>query len=83
MKETILPKEDQEHGIFLPMMQTMSYYICSQEKILPIKDRQVRKHGKLYRKYQGRDCKGCPLIKFCTTSKRPDYLPKGQMQNNP
>ena len=64
------PKEDREHGIFFTYDADNDYYICSQEKILPIKDRQVRKHGKLYRKYQGRDCKGCPLIKFCTTSKK-------------
>ncbi len=64
------PKEDRERGIFFTYDADNDYYICSQEKILPIKDRQVRKHGKLYRKYQGRDCKGCPLIKFCTTSKK-------------
>lgn len=64
------PKEDREHGIFFTYDADNDYYICSQEKILPIKDRQVRKHGKIYRKYQGRDCKGCPLIKFCTTSKK-------------
>ena len=64
------PKEDREHGIFFTYEADNDYYICSQEKILPIKDRQVRKHGKIYRKYQGRDCKGCPLIKFCTTSKK-------------
>ena len=64
------PKEDRERGIFFTYDADNDYYICSQEKRLPIKDRQVRKHGKLYRKYQGRDCKGCPLIKFCTTSKK-------------
>ena len=64
------PKEDRERGIFFTYDADNDYYICSQEKILPIKDRQVRKHGKLYRKYQGRDCKGCLLIKFCTTSKK-------------
>lgn len=64
------PKEDRERGIFFTYDADNDYYICSQEKRLPIKDRQVRKHGKLYRKYQGRDCKGYPLIKFCTTSKK-------------
>lgn len=75
------PKEDREHGIFFTYDADNDYYICSQEKILPIKDRQVRKHGKLYRKYQGRDCKGCPLIKFCTTSKKAGLSTEGQMQN--
>lgn len=64
------PKEDPEHGIFFTYDAVNDCYVCSQEKTLPIKDRQVRKHGKLYRKYQGRDCKHCPLIKFCTQSKK-------------
>lgn len=64
------PKEDPEHGIFFTYDAVNDCYICSQKKTLPIKDRQVRKHGKLYRKYQGRDCKHCPLIKFCTQSKK-------------
>ena len=48
IRDSHSPKEDREHGIFFTYDADNDYYICSQEKILPIKDRQVRKHGKLY-----------------------------------
>lgn len=64
------PKENQENGISFTYDTEKDHYICSQGKILPLKDRQIHKRGKVYRRYQGKDCKDCPLKKHCTNSKK-------------
>lgn len=64
------PKENPEKGISFTYDTQKDHYICSQGKILPLKDRQVHKRGKVYRRYQGKDCKDCPLKKHCTNSKK-------------
>ncbi len=69
-KQEYGPKEDGENNISFIYDTEKDYYICSQGKILPLKDRQVHKRGKIYRRYQGKHCKDCPLRKHCTQSKK-------------
>lgn len=64
------PRENKEKGVSFTYDAEKDHFICSQGKILPLKEKQVKKHGKLYRKYQGKDCEGCPLREYCTTSKK-------------
>lgn len=64
------PRQDKEHGISFTYDAENDRFMCSQGKFLPIKDRQVYRRGKLFRRYQGKDCKDCPLRKQCTDSKK-------------
>lgn len=64
------PKENPEKGICFTYDNQQDHYTCSQGKTLPLKDREIHKRGKVYRRYQGKDCKDCPLKKHCTTSKK-------------
>lgn len=69
-KQAYGPKEDPENGISFTYDKQQDHYVCSKGKILPLKARQVHKRGKVYRRYQGKDCKDCPVRKHCTQSKK-------------
>ncbi|MCS2276683.1 hypothetical protein NXV38_21740 [Bacteroides caccae] len=63
------------------MMQTMTIIYAPQEKYYLLKTGKFVNMESFIENIR-EETAGCPLIKFCTTSKRPDYLPKGRCRTH-
>ena len=63
-------KIEQENGIFFTYDQKNDCFICSQGKTLMLIQKNQKRRGHFFNKYQCKQCGGCPVRKHCTKSKK-------------
>ena len=67
---------EQENGIFFTYNQKDDCFICSQGKALLLVQKNQKRRGHFFNKYQGKQCGQCPVRTLCTKSKKGRMIQK-------
>ena len=67
---------EKENGICFTYNQEDDCFICSQGKTLPLIQKNQKRQGHFFNKYQCKQCSGCPVRKHCTKSKKGRIIQK-------